>query len=71
GKCHLTGFAPAHRGVPRVDVIFDMDADGVLNVSAKDLGSEKREIVVTRTDSALSQEEIARMAANVAGALGG
>lgn len=62
GKFDLTGIAPAPRGVPQIEVTFDIDANGILKVSAQDKGSGKSEnIVITNDQGRLSQEEIERM----------
>jgi molecular chaperone DnaK len=70
GTFDLAGIAPAPHGNPQIEVAFDIDADGILNVSAKDLESGRKQSVTISGDSALSREEIARMAANIA-AIGG
>jgi hypothetical protein len=65
GNFELTGLPPAPRGVPQIEVTFDIDANGIMHVSAKDLGTgEERKITITG-GSALSEAEIARMAAEV------
>ncbi|MEM9943952.1 MAG: molecular chaperone DnaK [Planctomycetota bacterium] len=61
GKFDLTGIPPAPRGVPQVEVKFDIDQNGILNVSAKDLGSGKEANVEIRESSGLSEDEIERM----------
>ncbi len=61
GQFNLDGIPPAPRGVPQVEVKFDMDANGILNVSAKDLGSGKEQTVQIEQSSGLSEEEIERM----------
>jgi molecular chaperone DnaK len=61
GKFTLMGIPPAARGVPQIEVIFDIDANGILNVSAKDLGSGKEQSIRIHSASGLSKEEIARM----------
>ncbi|NOY40666.1 MAG: molecular chaperone DnaK [Planctomycetes bacterium] len=61
GQFNLDGIPPAPRGVPQVEVKFDMDANGILNVSAKDLGSGKEQTVQIEQSSGLSEEEIDRM----------
>jgi molecular chaperone DnaK len=57
----LTGIAPAPRGVPQIEVTFDIDANGIVNVHAKDLGTGKEQSVVISGGSSLSKEEIDRM----------
>jgi hypothetical protein len=66
GMFDLAGIAPAQRGIPQIEVTFDVDADGILNVSAKDLATGKKQSVTISGNSALSSEEIARMAADTA-----
>jgi molecular chaperone DnaK len=66
GTLDLSGIAPAPHGVPQIEVTFDIDADGILNVSAKDLESGKRQSATISGNSALSREEIARMTASIA-----
>ena len=61
GKCHLTGIPPAPRGVPQVEVTFDIDANGILNVSAKDLATNKQQAITITSSSGLSDEEIENM----------
>merc|ERR1712159_847686 len=62
GKFHLEGIPPAPRGVPQITVAFDVDANGILNVSAEDKGSgKKNQIVITNEKGRLSQSEIDRM----------
>jgi len=61
GKFQLTGIPPAPRGIPQVEVAFDMDANGILNVSAKDLGTNKEQKIEIRSGSGLSDDEIKRM----------
>src|ERR671933_799245 len=61
GKFQLTGLPPAPRGVPQIEVTFDMDADGILNVGAKDLGTNKEQKIEIRAGGGLSDEEIKRM----------
>ncbi|MGB2500425.1 MAG: molecular chaperone DnaK [Mariniblastus sp.] len=64
GKFDLTGIPPAPRGVPQVEVKFDIDQNGILNVSAKDLGSGKEANVEIKESSGLSEEEINKMKAD-------
>jgi molecular chaperone DnaK len=61
GKFQLTGIPPAPRGIPQVEVAFDIDANGILNVSAKDLGTGKEQKIEIKAGSGLSEEEIKRM----------
>ncbi len=61
GKFQLTGIPPAPRGVPQIEVAFDIDANGILNVSAKDLGTGKEQKIEIRSGSGLSDEEIKKM----------
>jgi molecular chaperone DnaK len=57
----LVGLPPAPRGVPQIEVTFDIDANGIVNVSAKDLGTGKKQQIEVKVSSGLSQEEIDRM----------
>ncbi|WP_283139800.1 molecular chaperone DnaK [Rhizohabitans arisaemae] len=57
----LTGIAPAPRGVPQIEVTFDIDANGIVNVSAKDLGTGKEQTMTITGGSALPKDDIARM----------
>ncbi|HEX5899302.1 MAG TPA: Hsp70 family protein, partial [Solirubrobacteraceae bacterium] len=61
GKFQLTGIPPAPRGVPQVEVGFDIDANGILNVSAKDLGTGKEQKIEIKAGSGLSEDEIRNM----------
>ncbi|RLJ71124.1 molecular chaperone DnaK [Hydrogenivirga caldilitoris] len=61
GKFFLTGIAPAPRGVPKIEVCFDIDADGILHVTAKDLGTGKEQSIKIQPSSGLTQEEIEKM----------
>lgn len=61
GKFHLDGIPPAPRGVPQVEVIFDIDANGILNVSAKDKGTGKEQKIRIEASSGLTDEEIEKM----------
>jgi len=61
GRFHLDGIPPAPRGVPQIEVTFDIDADGVLNVSAKDKGTGKEQSIRIESSSGLSEEEIEKM----------
>ena len=61
GKFQLTGIPPAPRGIPQIEVAFDIDANGILNVSAKDLGTGKEQKIEIKAGSGLSDEEIKNM----------
>jgi molecular chaperone DnaK len=61
GKFQLTGIPPAPRGIPQIEVAFDIDANGILNVSAKDLGTNKEQKIEIKSGSGLSDDEIKRM----------
>ena len=61
GKFQLTGIPPAPRGVPQVEVGFDIDANGILNVSAKDLGTGKEQKIEIKAGSGLAEDEVERM----------
>ncbi len=61
GKFQLTGIPPAPRGVPQIEVTFDIDANGIVNVSAKDLGTGKEQKITITASSGLSKEDIDRM----------
>ena len=61
GNFMLDGIAPAPRGVPQIEVTFDIDANGILNVSAKDLGTGKEQKITITASSGLSKEEVERM----------
>jgi len=61
GRFHLVGLPPAPRGVPQVEVTFDIDANGIANVSAKDLGTGKEQRITITASSGLNKEEVARM----------
>jgi len=66
GRFILDGIPPAPRGVPQVEVTFDMDANGILKVSAKDKGTGKEQNIRIEASTGLSQEEIAKMKADAA-----
>jgi molecular chaperone DnaK len=61
GKFHLTGIPPAPRGVPQIEVTFDIDANGIVNVSAKDLATQKEQKITITASSGLSKDEVDRM----------
>jgi molecular chaperone DnaK len=61
GKFHLVGIPPAPRGVPQIDVTFDIDANGIVNVSAKDLATQKEQKITITASSGLTKDEIERM----------
>jgi len=61
GKFQLTGIPPAPRGMPQIEVTFDIDANGILNVSAKDLGTGKEQTIEIKGGSGLSDEEVQSM----------
>src|SRR6188472_276798 len=64
GKFQLTGIPPAPRGIPQIEVGFDIDANGILSVSAKDLGTGKEQKIEIKAGSGLAEEEIQRMVAD-------
>jgi molecular chaperone DnaK len=64
GKFQLTGIPPAPRGIPQIEVAFDIDANGILNVSAKDLGTGKEQKIEIKSGSGLSDAEIKKMVAD-------
>jgi molecular chaperone DnaK len=64
GMFELAGLAPAPRGIPQIEVTFDIDANGIVNVSAKDLGTGKQQSVTISGGSALGKDEIERMMAD-------
>jgi molecular chaperone DnaK len=61
GKFHLVGLPPAPRGVPQIEVTFDIDANGIVNVSAKDLGTGKEQKITITASSGLAKDEVERM----------
>ena len=61
GKFHLVGLPPAPRGVPQIEVTFDIDANGIVNVSAKDLGTGKEQKITITASSGLAKDEVDRM----------
>jgi len=61
GRFHLDGIPPAQRGVPQIEVTFDLDANGIINVSAKDKGTGKEQKIRIESSTGLSQEEIEKM----------
>jgi molecular chaperone DnaK len=61
GKFHLVGLPPAPRGVPQIEVTFDIDANGIVNVSARDMGTGREQKITITSSSGLSKDEIDRM----------
>jgi molecular chaperone DnaK len=61
GRFHLLGIPPAPRGVPQIEVTFDVDANGIVNVSARDLASGKEQAITITSSSGLAKDEVARM----------
>ena len=61
GKFHLSGLPPAPRGVPQIEVTFDIDANGIVNVSAKDMATQKEQKITITSSSGLSKEEVDKM----------
>jgi molecular chaperone DnaK len=61
GRFHLVGLPPAPRGIPQIEVTFDIDANGIVNVSAKDLGTGKEQKITITASSGLNKEEVDRM----------
>src|SRR5438874_6238480 len=61
GRFHLIGLPPAPRGVPQIEVTFDIDANGIVNVSAKDLGTGKEQKITITASSGLAKDEVERM----------
>ncbi|TLM71655.1 MAG: molecular chaperone DnaK [Actinobacteria bacterium] len=64
GKFHLVGIPPAPRGMPQIEVTFDIDANGIVNVSAKDLGTGQEQRITISGSTALSDDEVDRMVAD-------
>src|SRR5207237_1830522 len=64
GKFQLTGIPPAPRGVPQIEVAFDIDANGILAVSAKDLGTGKEQKIEIKAGSGLKEDEIKQRGAD-------
>lgn len=61
GRFQLTDIPPAPRGVPQIEVSFDIDANGIVNVTAKDLGTGKKQSITIKNDTGLSEEDVERM----------
>jgi molecular chaperone DnaK len=61
GRFHLTGLPPAPRGVPQIEVTFDIDANGIVNVSAKDMATQKEQKITITASSGLTKDEVDRM----------
>src|ERR671926_1088263 len=61
GKFHLDGIAPAPRGMPQIEVTFDIDANGILNVKAQDKGTGREQSVTITASSTLSKEDVERL----------
>jgi molecular chaperone DnaK len=61
GRFHMVGIAPAPRGMPQIEVTFDIDANGILNVSAKDMATGKQQQITITASSGLAKEEVDRM----------
>jgi molecular chaperone DnaK len=64
GRFQLTGIPPAPRGIPQIEVTFNIDANGILNVSAKDLATAKEQSILIKSSSGLNEEEIKHMQAD-------
>ena len=64
GRFHLMGIPPAPRGIPQIEVTFDIDANGIVNVSAKDLGTGAEQSIKIESQTSLSEEEIAQKIAD-------
>ena len=61
GRFQLSDIPPAPRGIPQIEVTFDIDKNGIVSVKAKDLGTQKEQTIVIQSDSGLTDEEIERM----------
>jgi len=61
GRFELVGIPPAPRGMPQIEVTFDIDANGIVNVSAKDLGTGKEQSIKITASSGLTEEEIEKL----------
>src|SRR5206468_2489258 len=61
GRFHLDGIPPAPRGIPQIEVTFDIDANGIVNVQAKDLGTGKEQKITITASSGLNKDEVDRM----------
>ena len=61
GEFNLEGISPARRGMPQIEVIFDIDANGIMHISAKDKGTGKENKITIKSDSGLSKEQIEQM----------
>ena len=61
GKFHLVGIPPAPRGIPQIEVTFDIDANGILNVSAKDMATSKQQAITITASSGLAKDEVEKM----------
>jgi molecular chaperone DnaK len=66
GRFHLDGIPPAPRGMPQIEVTFDIDANGILHVSAKDLGTGKEQKITITASSGLNEEEVKKMVSEAA-----
>jgi molecular chaperone DnaK len=66
GRFHLIGLPPAPRGLPQIEVTFDIDANGIVNVSAKDLGTAKEQKITITSSSGLSKDEVDKMVSEAA-----
>ena len=61
GRFHLVGLPPAPRGIPQIEVTFDIDANGIVNVQAKDLGTGKEQKITITASSGLNKDEVDKM----------
>jgi molecular chaperone DnaK len=66
GRFHLMGLPPAPRGMPQIEVTFDIDANGILHVSAKDMGTSKEQSIRIEASSGLAKDEVERMTQDAA-----